>query len=62
LHLLALANIIPANIAGASMRKPYYSLETLEPGNSVGYLLKRCGVLMTQLAEQNGGTFTDLGK
>ena len=37
------------------MRKPYYTLETLEPGDSVGYLLKRCGVVMTQLAEQNFG-------
>jgi DNA-binding MarR family transcriptional regulator len=34
------------------MRKPYYTLETLQPNNSVGYLLKRCGVLMTQVAEQ----------
>jgi DNA-binding MarR family transcriptional regulator len=34
------------------MRKPYYSLETLEPNDSVGYLLKRCGVVMTQIAEQ----------
>jgi DNA-binding MarR family transcriptional regulator len=34
------------------MRKPYYTLETLEAGNSVGYLLKRCGVLMTAVAEQ----------
>jgi DNA-binding MarR family transcriptional regulator len=34
------------------MRKPYYSLETLEPNDSVGYLLKRCGVVMTALAEQ----------
>ncbi|HXY97298.1 MAG TPA: MarR family winged helix-turn-helix transcriptional regulator [Steroidobacteraceae bacterium] len=35
------------------MRKPYYTLETLEPNDSVGYLLKRCGVVMTQLAEQS---------
>lgn len=33
-------------------RKPYYRLATLEPGNSVGYLVKRCGVLMTQVAER----------
>ena len=34
------------------MRKPYYTLETLEANNSVGYLLKRCGVLMTAVAEE----------
>ena len=30
----------------------YYSVESLEPDNSVGYLVKRCGVLMTQVAER----------
>jgi DNA-binding MarR family transcriptional regulator len=34
------------------MAKPYYTIETLEPGNSIGYLVKRCGVLMTQVAER----------
>lgn len=34
------------------MPKPYYSLQSLEPENSVGYLLKRCGVLMNQVAER----------
>lgn len=34
------------------MRKPYYSLESLEADNSVGYLVKRCGVLMTHVAER----------
>ena len=34
------------------MAKPYYSVETLEAGNSIGYLVKRCGALMTQLAER----------
>jgi DNA-binding MarR family transcriptional regulator len=34
------------------MAKPYYSVETLEAGNSIGYLVKRCGGLMTQLAER----------
>jgi DNA-binding MarR family transcriptional regulator len=34
------------------MGQPYYSLDSLEPDNSVGYLLKRCGVLMTQVAER----------
>jgi DNA-binding MarR family transcriptional regulator len=34
------------------MRKPYYTLGSLEPDNSVGYLLKRCGLLMAQVAER----------
>jgi DNA-binding MarR family transcriptional regulator len=34
------------------MAKPYYTVETLEPNNSIGYLAKRCGVLMTQVAER----------
>ncbi len=34
------------------MRQPYYKLESLEANSSVGYLLKRCGVLMTQVAER----------
>lgn len=34
------------------MPKPYYTLDSLDANNSVGYLLKRCGVLMTQVAEQ----------
>ncbi len=34
------------------MRGAYYSLETLQAERSVGYLVKRCGVLLTQLAEQ----------
>jgi DNA-binding MarR family transcriptional regulator len=33
-------------------KEGYYSVESLEPGNSVGYLVKRCGVLMTQVAER----------
>jgi DNA-binding MarR family transcriptional regulator len=34
------------------MSKPYYTVATLEAGNSIGYLVKRCGVLMTQVAER----------
>jgi DNA-binding MarR family transcriptional regulator len=34
------------------MSKPYYSLESLAPGKSVGFLIKRCGVLMQQNAEE----------
>jgi len=32
------------------MRAPYYRLETLEPNTSIGFLVKHCGVLMTQVA------------
>jgi DNA-binding MarR family transcriptional regulator len=35
------------------MSKPYYTVETLEAENSIGYLVKRCGVLMTQIAERS---------
>lgn len=34
------------------MRQPYYNVESLEANGSVGYLVKRCGVLMTQVAEE----------
>ena len=34
------------------MTEPYYRPETLEPERSVGFLIKRCGVLMTQIAER----------
>jgi DNA-binding MarR family transcriptional regulator len=34
------------------MAKPYYKVDTLAADNSVGYLVKRCGVLMTQIAER----------
>lgn len=34
------------------MRQPYYTVESLQPNGSVGYLVKRCGVLMTQVAER----------
>src|SRR5689334_1446629 len=33
-------------------RKPYYTLETLEANRSIGFLMKRCGVLMSQVAER----------
>ena len=35
------------------MSKSYYKVETLEPGKSIGFLVKRCGVLMTQIAERH---------
>ena len=34
------------------MSKPRYTVENLEAGQSIGYLVKRCGVLMTQIAER----------
>lgn len=34
------------------MTQPYYKVETLEPMQSIGFLIKRCGVLMSQLAEE----------
>jgi DNA-binding MarR family transcriptional regulator len=54
LTMIASANIIQANIAVATMskRKPYYTLASLQADNSVGYLVKRCGVLMAQVAEE----------
>jgi DNA-binding MarR family transcriptional regulator len=54
LTILASANIIQANIAAATMSrsKPYYTLASLEADNSVGFLVKRCGVLMSQVAEE----------
>ena len=34
------------------MSRPYYSVDNLERSNSVGFLIKRCGVLMSQVAER----------
>jgi len=34
------------------MTGPYYTLESLEAHTSVGFLIKRCGILMTQFAER----------
>jgi len=34
------------------MTQPYYKVETLEPMRSIGFLIKRCGLLMSQLAEE----------
>jgi DNA-binding MarR family transcriptional regulator len=34
------------------MPKHYYRVADLEASNSVGYLIKRCGVLLTQIAER----------
>jgi DNA-binding MarR family transcriptional regulator len=52
LTLFAAANTVSANIAGASMRRPYYTQHNLERENSVGFLVKRSGVLLTQIAER----------
>ena len=35
------------------MPRPYYTVETLEPNTSLGFLIKRCGVVMSQLAENH---------
>ena len=34
------------------MPESYYTLESLEANNSVGFLIKRCGIVMTQIAER----------
>jgi len=34
------------------MSQPYYSVDNLEAGKSIGFLVKRCGGLMSQLAER----------
>ena len=34
------------------MAEPYYAVDSLQAGNSVGYLVKRCGLLVMQFAER----------
>ncbi|HEX8756137.1 MAG TPA: MarR family transcriptional regulator [Steroidobacteraceae bacterium] len=34
------------------MSQPYYTVENLQAGKSIGFLVKRCGGLMSQLAER----------
>jgi DNA-binding MarR family transcriptional regulator len=34
------------------MAEPYYTLESLAADRSVGYLIKRCGIVMNQVAER----------
>jgi DNA-binding MarR family transcriptional regulator len=34
------------------MSKPRYTVDNLEASESIGYLIKRCGALMTQIAER----------
>jgi DNA-binding MarR family transcriptional regulator len=34
------------------MSESYYTVESLEANNSVGFLTKRCGIAMTQIAER----------
>jgi DNA-binding MarR family transcriptional regulator len=41
-----------ANTAGASMPESYYTLESLDANKSLGFLIKRCGIVMTQIAER----------
>jgi DNA-binding MarR family transcriptional regulator len=34
------------------MPESFYSLDTLQADNSIGFLIKRCGIVMTQIAER----------
>ncbi len=34
------------------MTEPFYTVDTLEAPKSIGFLVKRCGGLMSQLAER----------
>ncbi|HEX4376302.1 MAG TPA: MarR family transcriptional regulator [Steroidobacteraceae bacterium] len=34
------------------MSETYYTIDSLQAANSVGYMIKRCGVLMNQIAEE----------
>jgi DNA-binding MarR family transcriptional regulator len=34
------------------MSAPYYTIDSLQAANSIGYLIKRCGVLMNEIAEK----------
>jgi DNA-binding MarR family transcriptional regulator len=38
------------------MPQPYYTVDTLEAGKSIGFLVKRCGGLMSQIAERRFAT------
>ena len=38
------------------MTDPFYDVATLEPSKSIGFLVKRCGGLMSQLAERRFAT------
>ena len=38
------------------MPQPYYTVDTLEAGKSIGFLIKRCGGLMSQIAERRFAT------
>lgn len=38
------------------MTQPFYTIDTLEASKSIGFLVKRCGGLMSQLAERRFAT------
>ena len=38
------------------MSQPFYTVDTLEAPNSIGFLVKRCGGLMSQVAERRFAT------
>jgi DNA-binding MarR family transcriptional regulator len=40
------------------MPEAYYSVSNLEPNSSIGFLIRRCGVLMTQVAERRFASHT----
>jgi DNA-binding MarR family transcriptional regulator len=44
---------MPATFVRATMSELYYTMQSLEADNSVGFLIKRCGIVMTQLAERH---------
>ncbi len=46
------ANPSPAQSRERAAGQPYYAAESFEPMRSIGFLIKRCGALMTQVAER----------
>jgi DNA-binding MarR family transcriptional regulator len=42
------------------MSKPRYTVDNLEAGESIGFLIKRCGTLMTQIAERRFESTTNV--
>ena len=42
------------------MSESFYTLESLEANNSLGFLIKRCGIVMTEIAERRFEPHQDL--
>jgi DNA-binding MarR family transcriptional regulator len=38
------------------MSESFYTLESLEANNSLGFLIRRCGIVMTEIAERSFGS------